>query len=91
MEGPQNLFFTPDPNTRFKVVSVMDFTKAFTIRPNDKKLTINEYKGTANQLFNIFQNNQKYAFVNPVSSAALHVDGENKADGGVVKTDAGQF
>jgi len=90
MEGPQNLIFTPNPNDPYKIISVLDFQKAFTLRDNDKRLTISDYKGAPNQIFNIFQNNQKYAFVNPATNSALHVEGENQKDGGVVRTDPGQ-
>lgn len=91
MQGPQNLFFTPDPTIPYKVISVMDYKKAFTLHGNDHKLVIADYQGAPNQLFNIYQNNQKYAFVNPSLSTALHIEKENKADGGVVSSNAGQF
>lgn len=91
MQGPQNLFFTPDPNIPYKVISVMDNHKAFTLHGNDHKLVIADYHGAPTQLFNIYQNNQKYAFVNPTSYTALHVEKENKGDGTDIKSDAGQF
>ena len=91
MQGPQNLFFTPDPNIPYKIISVMDPKKAFTLHGDAHKLVISDYQGAPNQLFTIFQNNQKYAFVNPATDSALHVEKENKGDGGVVSCNSGQF
>ena len=32
MQAPQNLFFTPNPTTHYKIVSVLDQKKAFTVQ-----------------------------------------------------------
>lgn len=78
MQGPQNLFFTPNPSTPYKIVSVMDQKKAFTVQDHTQKIIVNEYNGAHNQLFKILHNNHKYAFVNPISDSAIRVDSENK-------------
>ena len=90
MQGPQHLLFTPNPETPYKVISAVDANKCFTLQDNTHKLVITDYHAQPNQLFKILQNNNKYAFINPALDAALHVEGDNKNDGGVVRTDAGQ-
>ena len=90
MQGPQQLLFTPNPETPYKIISAVDPNKCFTLQDNTHKLVITDYHAQPNQLFKIFQNNNKYAFVNPALDAALHVEGNNKNDGGVVKADPGQ-
>ncbi|MCB0369156.1 MAG: RICIN domain-containing protein [Bdellovibrionales bacterium] len=91
MEGPQNLFFTPNPEIPYKIISVMDPHKAFTLHGNNNKLVISDYTAAHNQLFKVYQQNNRYAFVSPQIDSALHVDGNNKGDGGLVRADPGQF
>ena len=91
MQGPQNLFFTPDPNLPYKVINAADNKKCFTLNGNEHKLVLNDYTGAPNQIFNVYQNNQKYAFVHPGTNTALHVEKENKGDGGVISSNPGQF
>lgn len=55
--------FTPVANTDYRIISVLDYNKAFTIVANQNKLTINDYKGDATQKFKVFQNGNKVAFV----------------------------
>lgn len=74
MQGPQNLCFTPNPNIPYKIISVLDYQKAFTLQDKTHKLTIADYSAAPNQLFKIFQNNNKYAFVNPNVDGALCVE-----------------
>ena len=73
MQGPQDIYFAPDPNAIFKVISVVDPNKAFTLQDQTHKLVINDYAATPNQLFKIFRDNLNYAFVNPATDSALHV------------------
>lgn len=94
MEAQQQLYFEPCPTIPYKIVSVMDGKKAFTLQENTNKLIIQDYKAGPNQLFNVYifhNNNQtRYALVNLVSNQALWVEGDNPKDGGVIKSDAGQ-
>jgi len=90
MQGPQHLLFTPNPDIPYKIISAVDPNKCFTLQDNTHKLVITDYHAQPNQLFKILQNNNMYAFINPTLDSALHVEGNNKNDGGVVKADAGQ-
>jgi hypothetical protein len=90
MQGPQNLSFAADPNINYKVISALEPTMSFTLQDNTHRLILTTYHGAPNQLFKIYQNNNKYALVNPQLISALHIEGENQNDGGVVKADAGQ-
>jgi hypothetical protein len=90
MQGSKHLAFAVDPNINYKIISVLDYNLAFTLQDTTHRLILTAYHGTPNQLFKVFQNNHKYALVNPQLGSALHIEGENKNDGGVVKADAGQ-
>lgn len=70
MQG-QNVFFNPEPNSFYKVVSVMDGNKVFTVTEG-QDLKLNDYTGADSQKFRVFLNNGKYAFV-AANSTALRV------------------
>jgi hypothetical protein len=91
MEAQQQLYFNPCPTVPYKIVSVMDGHKAFALQEGTNKLVLQDYKGAPNQLFHVYNNNLKYALVNFQANLALHVEGENQNDGGVIKADSGQF
>jgi hypothetical protein len=88
MQGTQNVFFNPEPNVFYKVVSVADGNKAFTISPS-QELKLQDFSGADNQKFHVFLNAGKYALVSS-TNAALHVVNDSAADGASVKLDAGQ-
>lgn len=88
MQQGQGSFFNPDPNTFYKIVSVLDAKKVFTAAPG-QSLTITDYTGANSQKFHIYLNNGKYAFV-AADNTALHVINDNQGDGGEIKLDAGQ-
>lgn len=94
MEAQQHLYFEPCPTIPYKIVSVMDGQKAFTLQEGTNKLIIQNYKAAPNQLFNVYiynNNNQvRYALVNLSTNQALCIEGENHNDGGVVMADPGQ-
>ena len=88
MQAGQGVFFNPDPNTFYKVVSVINANKALTANPG-QKLVISDFTGADTQKFHIYLNNGKYAFVSPTNTA-LYVENDNAADGALLKLDAGQ-
>lgn len=61
MQNP-NINFTPQPITLYKIVSVIDQNKAFTIN-RDQKVVLGDFTGAENQRFHVYINNGKYAFV----------------------------
>ena len=69
----QQLMFQPDPHCPYKIVSVIDGHKAFTLQEKTNKLTIQDYKAAPDQIFHIYFNNGRYAFVNFVANFALSV------------------
>lgn len=84
----QNVFFNPDPNTYYKIVTVMDANKVIGVGPS-QELKLQDYTGADNQKFHIYVNQGKYAFVAP-NSTALHVVGDSAENGAVIKLDEGQ-
>lgn len=94
MEATQQLYFEPCPTIPYKVVSVMDGLKAFTLQEGTNKLILQDYKAAPNQLFNVYvfnNNNQtRYALVNLTTNQALWIEGDSPKDGGVIKSDPGQ-
>lgn len=82
--------FTPVANTDYRIISVLDHNKAFTIIANQNKLTISDYKGDASQKFKVFQNGNKVAFVVQSNNQGLCVYMDKKESGGQVVTDGGQ-
>ena len=73
MQGPSNLLFTPTPSIPYKIVSVIDQKKALSMQDGSQKIMLNDYFGSPSQLFNILQNNHKYAFVNITSDSAIRI------------------
>ncbi len=61
MQNP-NLYFAPQPIALYKIVSVIDQNKAFTIS-REQKLVLGDFTGSPNQNFHVYVNNGKYAFV----------------------------
>lgn len=84
----QNVFFNPDPSTFYKILSVMDGTKAFTVN-QAQELKLQDFTGSDSQKFHVYLNNGKYAFVAP-NNSALYVVNDSAEDGATVKLDGGQ-
>lgn len=63
MQTQAPLFFNPLPTQTYKIVSVLDGRKAFTIQPGTNNLIIQDYTGSPSQNFNVFINNKTYALV----------------------------
>lgn len=59
----QPLFFNPQPTQKYKILSVLDGRKAFTLQPNTHNLIIQDYTNSPSQIFNIYINDKTYAFV----------------------------
>ena len=91
MEEPTQVFFNPSLTQNYKILSVIDGNKCFTIQPDTNKLILQDFTGAPGQNFHIYNNALKYAFVDLTQGVALHIEGENPSDGGVVKGDAGQY
>jgi hypothetical protein len=72
MQGT-NVYFNPDPNTFYKVVSVIDGNKSLTIS-SEQKLVLGDFTGADSQKFHVYLNNGKYAFVSPNNSALFVVN-----------------
>ena len=90
METTTPAYFNPIPNQAYKIVSVLDGRKAFTLQNGTNNLILSDYTGTPNQNFHVFNNTLKYAFVSLAQSIALHIQKDNPNDGGVPQGDAGQ-
>ncbi len=90
MQSNTPVFFNPIPNQAYKIVSVLDGKKAFTLQNGTNNLILTDYTGSPSQNFNVFNNNFKYAFVSIGQSVALHIQKDNPNDGGVAQGDAGQ-
>ena len=91
MQGPQNLFFTPNNTIHYKIVNITDQKKTLTVQENTHKIILSDYNGAHHQLFKILQNNHKYAFVNPITDSAIRIENENKNEGATLKVDPGHF
>lgn len=83
----KKVFFDPCPTVAYKVYSLVDPTQVLTLQPGTNKLILDTYKAAPNQLFHVYNDNLKYAFVNVASNLGLHIEGENQGDGGVIKGD----
>jgi len=83
MEATSSIFFNPLPTQTYKIVSVLDGRKAFTIQPESSKLILQDYNASPSQIFNIYINKKTYAFVSQFK--ALSIQNENPGDGGVVQ------
>ena len=63
MEASNALLFNPVPTQAYKIVSILDGRKAFTIQTGTNNLLLQDYTGIPSQNFNIYLNNKTYAFV----------------------------
>ena len=85
------VFFDAQPTVIYKILSVMDGTKCFTVNQGgNHNLLLEDFKNQDNQKFHIYNQNGKYAFVGLFGNAALHVVGDSAQDGAVIKADPGQ-
>ena len=83
-------YFKPEPNTLYKILTVLDGNKCLSIHTGLNKLAIQDYVNNApNQQFHVYNNNGKYAFVN--NNAAIRIINENKEDGASLQPDSAQF
>ena len=83
MQG--QIFFQPSPTVTYKIVSVLDGNKTFTLQPGTNKLILQDFNNLDTQKFHVYLNNGKYAFVSTHQQNGLHIVNENQADGGVVQ------
>ena len=63
MQTQPPLYFIPIPTRTYKILSVLDGRKAFTIQPGTNNLIIQDYTGSPSQNFNVYINDKTYAFV----------------------------
>ena len=82
--------FVANPDTLYKVVSVLNTAKSFSIDIPTNKLQVGTYKGEFNQKFKIFAEQNKFAFVSALNNWGLCIYkdkkekmGEPVLDGGV--------
>jgi hypothetical protein len=86
------LFFEPNPDVLYKVLSVLDGNKSFTINQGgNHNLLLDDYKGTDNQTFHVYQQNGKYVLVSVFGNAALHVAGDGNQDGAPILANPAKF
>lgn len=57
---------------------------------NSKFLDFEEYRGTPNQLFMIYQNGNKFAFVDQFTKTGIYVCNHQKTDHARLMSDPGQ-
>lgn len=90
MEVPNH--FVPQINTLYRVVSVKEPSKAFTVIQGKHrfKLCISEYLGDPSQKFTFFTQGNKFAFVSQSSNTALYIPEHKQHNGAHIVTDAGQ-
>ena len=82
--------FTP-LNTSYKILSAVNTSKALTIANTaDHGVKISDYVGDPSQKFNIFQNNNKLAFVVTSFNEGVCVFQDKKENGAEIKSDPGQ-
>ena len=86
MEVPA-VFFNPIPNQSYKIVSVMNGNKVFTLQNDTNNLILSEYTGVLTQKFQVFNNNFKYAFASLAKNMVLHIQKDYPNDGGVLHGD----
>ena len=79
--------FVPQVNTHYRIVSVLDPSKALTISNN--KLTINTYTKDNSQHFTIGSQGDKYAFIVQSTNTGLCVYFDKSDNGADVVTDGG--
>ena len=88
-QPPQDIFFDPNPNVAYKIVSVMNGNMCLTVKKGGKHaLKIDDYKAKDNQTFKVFNNQGRYAIIN--DNAALHVHKDSNDDGAIICPDEGQ-
>jgi hypothetical protein len=63
MQSQTSLYFNPLPTQAYKILSVLDGRKAFTIDSGTSNLIIQDYTGLPTQNFNVYINDKTYAFV----------------------------
>jgi len=86
------VFFDAQPNVLYKILSVLDGLKCFTVKKDgNRALTIEDYKGLDNQTFHIYNENGKYALVSTFGSAALRIDKEDVNDRALIVADSGKY
>jgi hypothetical protein len=73
MQANNPAFFNPSFNQNYKIVSVLDAKKSFTLQKDTKHLILQDFTGASNQLFHIYHNNSRYAFVELTDGVALHI------------------
>lgn len=85
-----NLPFEESEDGVYRIVSALDQSKCFTLQQGSHALVIDSFHGAANQKFNIFNNNGKYAFVCLDGNLAIMLPQDSAQDGARVQADAGQ-
>jgi len=63
MQTQAPLYFNPIPTQSYKILSVLDGRKAFTIQSGTNNLIIQDYTGLPTQNFNVYIKDKTYAFV----------------------------
>jgi hypothetical protein len=74
-EVPAN--FTPFANTTYKIVSVLDKSKALSVDQGNK-VVVHTFNNEPSQKFNIFLEHHKYGFTATHNHAGLSVNGDTK-------------
>lgn len=83
-------YFTPI-NSTYKILSVVNTSKALTISNTaDHGLKISDYVGDPSQKFNIYPNNNRFAFVVSSYNEGICVFQDKKENGAEIKSDPGQ-
>lgn len=83
---PANL--KPDPNTNYKIVSILNKNKALTINQKGEAV-LQKFAATDNQKFNIHHEKHKYALVTP-NKNALCIFGDKQENDAHVVSDPGK-
>ena len=86
------LHFVPVPNTVYRIVSVKDTNKAFTVTKghHGQKVYVSDYTGDAAQKFTFGFQGNTLAFVAQATNTALYIPHHNKNNGAEIEADGKQ-
>lgn len=80
----------PISGQQYKIVHAMLLNRCFTVDKNSKEVILSQYNGEPNQKFIIYQNGNKFAFIDQFTNTGLYVDNNSNNESARIKADTKQ-